>query len=181
MRLARYRPECVACLAGPLSGRSETEGTAILIDGLGAIADAAKTADVKIGFEPVHSTQHASTGFVNSLDHADAVLAAAGSPEIGILFDAYHLWDDPTVLRWIADNAARIVGVHIGDWPSRDRTDRVLPGEGISRTRELVAALAAAGWRGALDVEIFSTPELFWGLPVDEAARRAYAAVAELA
>ena len=32
-------------------------------------------------------------------------------------------------------------------------------------------ALAAAGWDGALDVEIFSTPELFWGLPVDEAAR----------
>ena len=61
-----------------------------------------------------------------------------------------------------------------------DRTDRVLPTEGISHTLELVAALVLAGWDGALDVEIFSTPELFWGLPVDEAARRAYAAAAPL-
>ena len=55
-----------------------------------------------------------------------------------------------------------------------------LPTEGISHTLELVAALVLAGWDGALDVEIFSTPELFWGLPVDEAARRAYAAAAPL-
>ena len=54
----------------------------------------------------------------------------------------------------------------------------MLPGEGISRTRELVAALALSGWDGALDVEIFSEPDRFWGLPVDEAARQAYAALA---
>ncbi len=35
-------------------------------------------------------------------------------------------------------------------------------------------------WEGTLDVEIFSTPDGFWALPVDEAARRAYAAVAAL-
>ena len=42
--------------------------------------------------------------------------------------------------------------------------------------RELVETLRGAGWDGWLDVEIFSTPEGFWGLPADEAARRAYAA-----
>ncbi len=83
-------------------------------------------------------------------------------------------------MPWIAANAGRIVGVHVSDWPAPDRGDRVLPGEGVSRTRELVAALVAAGWDGALDIEIFSTPELFWGLPVAEAARRAHAAAAAL-
>ena len=38
-----------------------------------------------------------------------------------------------------------------------------------------MTAFRAAGWDGTLDVEIFSTPDGFWGLPVDEAARRAYA------
>ena len=108
------------------------------------------------------------------------MLARAGTPEIGILFDTYHVWDDPNVLPWIAANVDRVAGVHVSDWPSRDRTDRALPGEGISRTRELVAALAAAGWDGALDVEIFSTPDLFWGLSPDEAARRAHAAALTL-
>ncbi len=179
-RFKAYEPECVACLAGPLGDYSENEGTEILVDGLRSIATVAGLAEVRVGFEPVHATQREQAGFVNSLEHADAVLARAGKPAIGILFDTYHVWDDPTVLSWIAANGDRVAGVHVSDWPSRDRTDRVLPGEGISRTRELVDALVAAGWDGALDVEIFSTPELFWGLPLDEAARRAHAAAATL-
>jgi sugar phosphate isomerase/epimerase len=55
-----------------------------------------------------------------------------------------------------------------------------LPGEGISQTKRLVTALSTAGWDGSLDVEIFSTPELFWGLPLDDAAQRAYRAAAAL-
>ena len=179
-RFLAYDPECVTCLAGPLGEYSEAAATEILVEGLRQVATVARLANVRVGFEPVHVTQRDQAGFVNSLRHADAVLAAAAVPEIGILLDTYHLWDDPDVFGWIAANADRVAGVHVSDWPSLDRTDRVLPGEGISRTRELVDALGAAGWDGTLDVEIFSTPDLFWGLPVDEAARRAYSAVETL-
>ena len=48
------------------------------------------------------------------------------------------------------------------------------------RSAELIAALRDAGWDGTLDVEIFSTPDAFWALPVEEAARRAYAATSAL-
>jgi len=179
-RFAAYEPACVACLSWPLGGRSPEEGTRILVEGLRTVAAAALAAGVRVGFEPVHGSQHDAAGFVNALADADAVLASVAAPELGILFDTYHVWDDPDVMPWIAANAARIVGVHVSDWPASDRGDRVLPGEGISRTRELVDALAAAGWDGALDVEIFSTPELFWSLPAAEAARRAYAAASAL-
>jgi len=179
-RFAAYDPACVACLSGPLGGRAEDEGTAIVVEALSRVGAAAATAGVRVGFEPIHGAQLDEAGFVTTLAHADAVLAEADAPAVGILFDTYHLWDDPDVLPWIAANADRIVGVHVADWPSRDRGDRVLPGEGICRVRELVAALAAAGWDGALDVEIFSTPERFWGLPVDEAARQAHAAAVAL-
>jgi len=179
-RLAAYEPECVACLAGPLGGHSEDEGRALLLEGLRRVAGTARAAGVRIGFEPVHPSQRDAAGFVTSLSDADAVLAEAGAGEVGILLDTYHVWDDPQTLPWIAANPARVAGVHVCDWPARDRTDRVLPGEGISRTRELVDALRAAGWDGTLDVEIFSTPELFWGLPLAEAARRAYTAAQSL-
>ena len=180
-RLAAYEPECVACLAGPLGGRTREGGFASVVEGLATVAEAARTAGVRLGFEPIHVTQRDAAGFVNSLSETDILLDAVGAPEIGVLLDTYHVWDDPTVLSWIAANPDRIAGVHVCDWPSRDRTDRVLPGDGISQTGVIVAALAAAGWDGALDVEIFSTPELFWGLPVDEAARRAFAAISALA
>ncbi len=41
--------------------------------------------------------------------------------------------------------------------------------------------LRDAGWQGAWDVEIFgdaARPDSLWSLDVDEAARRAYAAIA---
>jgi hypothetical protein len=57
---------------------------------------------------------------------------------------------------------------------------RALPGEAGARERELVAALRAGGWDGSLDVEIFSTPDGFWALPVEEAARRAHDAATAL-
>ena len=81
----------------------------------------------------------------------------------------------------IARASYRIAGVHVSDWPlEAGRTDRVLPGEGIGRTKEIVDALALSGWDGSLDVEIFSEPDRFWALPVDEAARLAFAAASAL-
>ena len=90
--------------------------------------------------------------------------------------DTYNLWHEPP--EALAAVASRVTGLHVADEPSEPgRPDRVLPGEGGMRSAEHVRALVAADWDGSLDVEIFSTPERFWSLPVDEAARRAHAAV----
>jgi sugar phosphate isomerase/epimerase len=71
--------------------------------------------------------------------------------------------------------------VHAADEPSEPGAGgRALPGEGGTQTAEIVRALRANGWGGYLDVEIFSTVDGFWGLPVDEAARRAHAAARAL-
>jgi hypothetical protein len=56
-RLAAYEPECVVCLSGPLGGRSDAEGRAIVVDGLCRAAAAATEAGVRLGFEPVHPAQ----------------------------------------------------------------------------------------------------------------------------
>jgi sugar phosphate isomerase/epimerase len=179
-RFAPYSPACVACLPGSLGGRSTEEGTELVVGALERVGAAAAAAGVRVGFEPIHASQREQAGFVTSLAQADAILARVDAPTIGILFDTYHLWDDPDVLPWIAANASRVVGVHVADWPAPDRDDRVLPGDGMCGVQALVAALAEAGWDGALDVEIFSTPERFWGLPADEAARRAHVAAVAL-
>jgi sugar phosphate isomerase/epimerase len=180
-RLAAYAPESVVCLSGPLGGRPEEDGRAILVDALRRIGAAALAADVPLAFEPVHRSQRDSVSFVNSLQDAIGLLDAAGLPEAGVMFDLYHVWGDPSVWDTIGRAAYRIHGVHISDWPAEPgRTDRLLPGEGDSGTRALIEALDLAGFSGSLDVEIFSEPERFWGLPVDEAARRAYAAASAL-
>lgn len=175
-RLAGYEPESVLCLTGPVGDLDPARARAFVIDGLREIAATARQAGVRFGLEPAHPAQHETVSFVNTVADALVLLEEAGLPDVGIMVDTYNLWHErPEALAEIAD---RVSGLHVADEPpDANRTDRVLPGEGGTRSAEHVRALVDAGWDGFLDVEIFSTPERFWALPADEAARHAYAAV----
>jgi len=175
-RLAAYEPECVLVLTGPAI---DSSSRSIVPAGLREVAAAAAEAGVRLGLEPAHPAQRELVSFVNRIADAVALLDDAGLDDVGLMADTYNLWlEAPDSLAAVA---VRITGLHVADVPQQpDRTDRVLPGEGGPRSAEHVAALRSAGWDGYLDVEIFSTPDGFWSLPVDEAARRAYAAIARL-
>jgi sugar phosphate isomerase/epimerase len=177
-RLAVYDPECVLCLSGPLGGRTEAEGRAIVVDGLRRAAAAARDAGVRLGFEPIHPAQRETAGFVTSLADALELLGDARADDVGIMADAFNLGHEPDeALGTVVD---RITGVHVADeLPDPLPGVRALP-NADGRSVEIVAALRAAGWDGTVDVEIFSTPDAFWALPVDEAARLAYASVSAL-
>ena len=178
-RLAAYEPDCVLCLSGPLGDRSEAEARPLVLDGLRRAAETARTAGVRLAFEPIHPGQRETTAFVTSLADAIALLDEAGLDDVGLMADTYNLAREATAD--VVAAAPRFAGLHVADELSEPEPGvRALPGEGTGRTGELVAALRAAGWDGTLDVEIFSTPDGFWSLPVDEAAPRAYAAAAEL-
>jgi len=177
-RLAHYAPECVLCLSGPLGGRSVDEGRAIVADGLRRAAAVARETGVRLAFEPIHPSQHDSAGFVGSLADALSLLDDAGLDDVGIMADTYNLvHEDPAAL---AAARERIVGLHVADeLPEPAPGVRALPAPD-GRSAALVAALRDAGWEGTLDVEIFSTPDAFWALSPDEAARRAHEAVSRL-
>ncbi|MGH3066548.1 MAG: sugar phosphate isomerase/epimerase family protein [Gaiellaceae bacterium] len=176
-RLAAYEPESVLVITGPFIDAGSRR---VVIDGLREIAAAASDAGVRLGLEPIHPSQRETVSFVNSIADAVALLDEAGLDEVGIMADTYNLWhESPTAL---ADVAGRVSGLHVADEPGEPgRTDRALPGEGGTRSAELVHAVVEAGWTGHLDVELFSTPDAFWSLPADEAARRAYTAIARIA
>ena len=178
-RFAAYEPECVVCLTGPLGDLTPAAAHTIVLDGLRRIADTARDAGVRLGLEPIHPTERETTSFVNSVAAAVDLLAEGDLDDVGIMVDTYNLWDDDGAVGWLAANSNRVTGVHVAGRPG-DAAGRALPGEVGDRERELVEALRAGGWDGSLDVEIFSTPEEFWGLPVDEAARRAHSAASAL-
>ena len=177
-RLAAYEPSCVVCLSGPLGGRSETDGRAIVIDGLRRAAATAADAGVRLGFEPVHPAQRDTAGFVTSLADALALLDEAGTAEVGIMADTFNLGHEAT--EAVVAAAGRFTGLHVADELADPVPGvRALPGNG-GRSAEIIGALRTAGWDGTLDVEVFSTPDDFWALPPDVAARRAYASATAL-
>lgn len=176
-RLAAYEPESVLVITGPSVG---TDSRELVIDGLRAVASAAARAGIRLGLEPIHPAQHESVSFVNSISEALELLDDAGLDDVGIMVDTYNLGHEPP--EALAAVASRVTGLHVADEPTDPGSaDRVLPGEGTNRSAGHVRALSSSGWDGFLDVEVFSTPELFWSLPVDEAARRAHGAASTLA
>ena len=180
-RLAAYEPDCVLVLTGPSGDRSDEEARTIVRDGLVRAAAAARDAGVRLGFEPIHPDHRAHTGFVCSLADAVALLGEARLDDVGIMADTYNLAREaPADLAALAD---RLTGLHVAELPTAGDASgpRALPGEGDGSSARVVRALREAGWDGTLDVEIFSTPDGFWALPVDEAARRAHAAASSLA
>jgi len=178
-RLAAYDPECVLCLSGPLGGRSEADGRNIVVEGLRRAASTAREAGVRLGFEPIHPAQRETAGFVTSLAATLELLDAAGATDAGIMVDTFNLGHEPDdALVRIVD---RITGLHVADeLPEPVAGVRAVP-EPDGRSAEIVRALRGAGWDGTLDVEIFSTPDAFWSLPVDEAVQRAFESAAALA
>ncbi|MBA3400942.1 MAG: sugar phosphate isomerase/epimerase [Actinobacteria bacterium] len=174
-RLAAYEPESVLCLTGPVGDREPTEARALILEGLSEVASAARETGVRLGLEPAEASVSIVATVAETLD----LLDEASLTDVGFMADTYHLWhESPDTLAVAAE---RVTGLHVADPPRESgREDRVLPGDGGTRSAEHVHALAAAGWDGFLDVEIFSTSDRFWGLATDEAASRAHAAVSRL-
>ncbi len=178
-RLAAYEPQCVLCLTGPLGGRTESEGRSVVVAGLRRAADVARDAGVRLGFEPIHPAQRETAGFVTSLADALALLEEAGTADVGIMADTFNLGHETD--EALAGAVGRITGLHVADeLPEPVPGMRALPAAG-GRSAGIVRALRASGWDGTLDVEIFSTPDGFWALAPDEAARLAYAAASAIA
>jgi sugar phosphate isomerase/epimerase len=183
-RLAPYEPDSVVCLTGAAGWRSEDDARALVVEGLQRLASVADEVDVWLGLEPIHVSERAGLSIVTSIPEALDLLEEAGLPTVGIMVDLWHIGETPTIDRDLRENVDRISGVHVADRFAVGRDDRALPGEGVSRTAELMRLLHDAGWRGAWDVEIFGDPnhpDSLWSLDVEAAARRAHEAITRIA
>jgi sugar phosphate isomerase/epimerase len=149
-RLAPFDPECVLFLTGPGEDR-ET-----VLEGIRAIADEGRAQGVRVALEPIQREFARFWTIVSSLAEAAALIDEAGA-DVGLMFDAWHLWREP--VEEIERHRDQIRAVHIADWrePTRNTNDRVLPGDGVI---DFAALLEALRWEGLYDLEIFSDPEL---------------------
>jgi len=183
-RLAAFGPSGIVCLSGTGDGRDPDEARGIVVDGLRTIAAEAKRVGVRIALEPYQRDSGELWTIASSIPEAVSLIEDAGDPPaLGIQFDAWHLWNTPTLYDDIAAEIDRFAGVHICDVrePTRGWADRALPGEGGADVPGILRALDAAGWDGLYDIEIFSDdgtfgnayPDSFWAMPPEEALARA--------
>jgi len=161
--LARFDPVCCILVTGPYGALEPARAERLVVEGLGRIAARAAELDLTVAIEPMHRTLGPEWSFVSTIPAAIDLLDRVGSPNLGMLFDVWHLWDSPDVRRHVVEHAARFSGVQVNDWrdPTRSWCDRVLPGEGAADVVGLLEALGEGGFEGWFELEVFSDDGTF--------------------
>jgi sugar phosphate isomerase/epimerase len=156
-RLARFEPVTLLFLTGPVGDRDPAEARRIAVEGLREVARTAQEVGVQAALEPIHASARDDFTMVTTIPESIELIEEIGEP-MGVLFDTWHLWDTPDVLRHIEEHAGRFPAVHVNDWRAETRgwDDRALPGEGIMDLPAIFGALEAGGYDGWYDMEILS-------------------------
>jgi 4-hydroxyphenylpyruvate dioxygenase len=132
---------------------------ALIVDQLGALAQAAAQAEVIAGYEALAWARH-----VNSYRHAWRLVNAVNHPNLGIVLDSFHTLsiNDP-VDEIAAIPGERITFVQIADAPKLtmdvlewSRHYRCFPGQGDFDVAGFTARVVESGYQGPLSLEIFN-------------------------
>jgi sugar phosphate isomerase/epimerase len=167
----------VGSLPGSLSGKPQSIDIVLarsqVRDGIAASLDHARSVDMPLAIEPLHPMQAADRACVNTLEQALDLcdeLDPGNTGALGVALDAYHVWWDPKLAAQIdRSGPGRLLAYHICDWllPTRDLlNDRGMPGDGVIELKKLRGLVEAAGYQGAVEIEIFS--DAWWSRPMEE-------------
>ncbi|SHN47763.1 sugar phosphate isomerase/epimerase family protein [Cryptosporangium aurantiacum] len=139
-------------------------------DGVAALAPYAAAAGVRLALEPMHPIYCADRGVLSTLDQALDLALRFPAAQVGVVVDTFHVWWDPRVEAAIARAGDRIAAYQVCDWilplPPDALLARGLPGDGYIDFRTLGAAVARAGYRGDVEVEVFHAD--VWAAPFDQ-------------
>jgi sugar phosphate isomerase/epimerase len=146
----------------PTGSRNLTAARTLVERGIEQLLPYAERRDVRLALEPLHPALCADRSVISTLDQALDVVDRLPSAHLGVVVDAFHVWWDPQLWDAIERAGPRIFSVQVSDHPVvlRDPLHgRLLPGAGVIDLPRLLGAVAAAGYREAVEVEVFSTEQ----------------------
>ena len=162
--------QCLVLVVGglPPGSRDIAGARAMVRDGIGAVLAHARAAGMPLAIEPLHPMYAAERACINTMAQALALcdeLDPGRTGALGLAVDVYHVWWDPDLEAQIAEaGRERLLAFHICDWlvPTRDLlVDRGMMGDGIIDLAGIHRWMAASGYDGLREVEIFSA-ETWW-------------------
>ena len=155
----------IVLVCGAVPDQPLSESRKQIRDGIIALLDHAKAANIKLAIEPLHPMYADHRSAINTLEQANDMAEEINSHLVGIAVDVYHLWWDPHLEKEIerCGKNKHLFAFHICDWkiPTVDfLNDRGLMGEGCIPVKEIRGWVEKTGFSGFNEVEIFS--DKYW-------------------
>ena len=155
---------CLVLVVGGLPDNSKRLSAARqhAADAIAQLVPYAEERGVRLALEPMHPMYCADRGVLSTLSQALDVAAAHPPRTVGVIVDTFHLWWDPEVTGQIsrAGREDRIAGFQVSDFlmplPADVLLGRAMMGDGVIDFGPLCRAVAAAGYAGDVEVEIFN-------------------------
>ncbi|WP_309025445.1 sugar phosphate isomerase/epimerase family protein [Pelagicoccus sp. SDUM812002] len=129
----------------------------------------AESRGVRIAFEPLGPNMMYFDTFVFGLDQGRRLLDMAESESVGLVIDAWHLWEEHRLETRLEGLADHVFVVHVCDYPAshpRGLDDRVVPGDGVIPLKEkFYEPLRNGGYDGPFIFELLSDqslPDSLW-------------------
>ena len=69
----------------------------------------------RVALEPLHSSLGPEWSYLTDMPGSLKLIEDIGEPDVGILFDVWHLWDTPNVHDILRANVDAVYGVHVDD------------------------------------------------------------------
>jgi sugar phosphate isomerase/epimerase len=125
---------------------------------------------VNLGIEPMNPIYAADRGVISTLAQALDIAERFDAADVGVVVDTFHLWWEPGVDDQLQRAGQRIVSYQISDWitplPADTLLARGMMGDGHIDFTAFTRSVAAAGYRGDIEVEIFNAD--LWAAPPTE-------------
>ncbi|GAA2099134.1 sugar phosphate isomerase/epimerase family protein [Actinomadura alba] len=151
---------------GPRAGfsRDLAEARERVAEALAVLAPYAGERGVRLALEPLHPMYCADRAVLSTLAQALDLADPHPTEQVGVVVDTFHVWWDPEVFRQIAraggPDGGRIASYQVCDFlaplPADVLLGRGMMGDGVIDFAPLTAAVAAAGYTGDIEVEIFN-------------------------
>jgi len=146
----------------------------MIADAIGELVPVAQAHGVRLGIEALHPMFAADRCVITRLGEALDLAGQFPADAVGVVVDTYHVWWDAALAADIARAGKRIVSYQVCDWilplPADPLLGRGHVGDGYIDFPPISAAVAAAGYAGDIEVEIFN--EDVWAAPPDETAKK---------
>jgi sugar phosphate isomerase/epimerase len=141
----------------------------IIADAIAELVPTAQRLGVRLGIEALHPMFCADRCVISRLGEALDLALRFPADAVGVVVDTYHVWWDARLGDDIARAGQRIVSYQMSDWvlplPQDTLLGRGHIGDGVIDFAPISASVAAAGYDGYIEVEIFNRD--IWDAPAD--------------